>query len=357
MKRFTLVLIFAFVFALLTAAVGITSVNMEDHNGAVVRVVVSLTAKGDYKILANAGSLEFRLNNFISNSTARIATKDSNLVNAIEQDGALLRISVKHPYRYETTVVSYPTRVVIDIFKRTASKAERITIAEFYSEIGKLQSADKAYNDLHIDYRQDTQILYQWAVLLHKRGSSRASEKLFAIPTGAPYFKQAQKLMAILHSDNEPEPFIPDDIEADAEVPLEVMPAITESVATFIPPAAPVAKPKAPAPKQKPMYLMPILYIAGGLLVVVVLIFIFIFARKKKKPVYSEPITVVDSSTSLDTSWDTSLDNKTLCLMVSKLLSDGWSVREISKELKISVKEVERLVQICDSGVNEDQDT
>ncbi len=337
---------FVFALALLVASVGITSVNMEDYNGAVVRVVIGLTADGDYTISTGSGSLDFRLDNFISNSKARIATKDSNLVSAIEQDGEVLRVSIKQPFRYETTAFNYPRRIAVDIFKSNPTKAERLAIADFYSETGKLNSADKMYNALHIDYRQDAQILYNWAVLLYKRGSDRASEKLFLIPTESPYFPQAKILMAKLHGEEEPPPPPPTVTEEPQEVVPEAQAAIPESISTPPPVAKVAAPPCAPKTPCGIIGLVPMLLILGGLIAAAV--FIFILAFKLKPTVTNAPSPFEESNLSLDT--------KTMCRMVGKLLSDGWSMREISKELKISQKEVEQLVQMCHSGGYDDQD-
>ncbi|MDD2228279.1 MAG: hypothetical protein PHY48_02580 [Candidatus Cloacimonetes bacterium] len=346
MKRSTLMLMFLFAVTLLVASVGITSVNMEDYSGAVVRVVIGLSANGTYQISSNPGSLDFKLDNFISNSKARIATKDSNLVSAIEQDGDVLHITVKQAYRYETSSFTYPRRVAVDIFKNNPNREERLDIAAFYSDTGKLNSADKTYSDLHIDYRQDSEILYKWAVLLHKRGSSRASEKLFYIPTGAPYFEQAKKLMAVLHGEEEPLP-PPPPIAIEETDNVQTPPPVSAEPAKVPEVSALVQTKQAPAicPINW-LGVIPKLVLLGFLLAISVIIFVFAVTRKRKPE--PEPSPFIKSSTSLDT--------KTLCSMVSKLLSDGWSMREISKELKISLKEVEQLVQICHSGIHEDQD-
>lgn len=346
MKRTSLVLLFTLCALFLAASVGITSVNMEDYSGAVVRVVVGLTADSDYKIEAGTGTLVFSLNNFISNSKARINTKASTLVSSIEQDGERLLISVQHPYRYETTPFGYPRRVAIDIFKSAPTKAERLAIAEFYSEKGKLNSADRMYNALHIDYREDTQILYYWAALLAKRGSSRASEKLAMIPENSPYFKRAQVLMARLHGDEEPLP-PPPPIEEAEEV---------EAVADPLPMPIAAESAKVECVKPEPAKINPfsfrtpgfvnILLILGGLLFVAVLVFVFAIKMKPRQKPEPSPIDEVSVP----------LESKTLARMVSKLLADGWSMREIAKELRISQREVESLVQLCQSGDYDESD-
>lgn len=348
MKRNILLFLFIMSIALLCAAVGITSVNMEDHNSAVVRVVIGLSADGGYSINTGGNGLEFKLDNFISNSKARIATKDSNLVTAIEQDDAVLRISISKPFRYETTTFSYPRRIAIDIFKKNPTKEERLIIADFYTEMGKLNSADKTYSDLHIDYREDAQILYKWAVLLQKRGSARATEKLALIPTGSPYYKKAQMLMAKLHGDEEPLPPPPPAEPEPVSAPKDTIAAVS---IVPVSPAESIAAPIKVKTKSCPILglcgtwgIVPVLLVLGVMLALAV--FIFILAIKMKAPVKRDEIPMVESELVLDT--------KTMCKMVSKLLSDGWTMREIAKELKISLREVELLVQMCHSGGHED---
>jgi hypothetical protein len=51
---------------------------------------------------------------------------------------------------------------------------------------------------------------------------------------------------------------------------------------------------------------------------------------------------------------EAALDSKTMCRMVGKLTSDGWTRKEIARELKISQAEVEQYLHLCHRGGHDD---
>ena len=74
-----------------------------------------------------------------------------------------------------------------------------------------------------------------------------------------------------------------------------------------------------------------------------IIIFIFIHSGKKKpKPVVFAPPENRKEGEALDT--------ETLCRMVSRLLINGWTNKQIAKELKLPEEEVERLVKLSHQG-------
>ncbi|MDY0152906.1 MAG: hypothetical protein RBS43_11580, partial [Candidatus Cloacimonas sp.] len=197
------------------------------------------------------------------------------------------------------------------------------------------------YNALHIDYREDAEILYHWAELLAKRGSSRATEKLSMIPSRSSYYRSAQVLLAKLHGDEEPLPPPPIAVAEKMVEEDESMPV--DSIIQ-----APVQKQAdAPPPVKKSWGYFPLIAVEVLLLAMVLYLISIAIRRPKRKLVNAEDIVKPE---------DSGLDTKTLCRMVSKLLADGWTMREISKELKISQKEVENLVQLCHHGGHDETD-
>ncbi len=234
-------------------------------------------------------------------------------------------------------------RLAYDIFVTDPDKRQRLAIAGFYAEIGKLNSADRAYGELHTDYREDGEILYKWALLLQKRGSQRATDKLLLIPKASPFYAKGQALLATLHADEEPlpppEPIAPPAPESKIAPPLPQTADTLTRASEPMPQAVPASQP------QRSYGFLPLLIILAA----VVLFFIVIFSlfSHRKRPVSS--LSTAEFETS-----DTALDSKTICRMVSKLIADGWTTREIARELKVTQRDVERYLQLCHQGGHDD---
>lgn len=340
MKLFFCLFLLIAVLIPLSASVGYTYVNMENNGTGVTRVVVGLSEKAKPVVNRTAKGLELQLTDYDRQSNAMITFKPGGIVSGVEQNGGTITLAIGSAFRYET--LNLGNRVAVDVYIQNPNKSQRLQIADFYADKGKLASADKAYNDLHIDYREDTEILYHWAELLAKRGSARATDKLSMIPSGSPYYKQAQSLMAKLHGDEEPLPPPPPPTKEEAmATSAEIAPIPAMPADSIIRAPQPIT---AEQPESKTISLLRFLPLVGveALLLIVFLIVISIALKKKKKSPVSSP--------KLERSENPGLDTRTMCRMVSKLLSDGWTLREISKELKISQKEVESLVQLCHMG-------
>lgn len=349
-KKALCLLIFGCIYLLMGAAVGVSTVKMEDHEGAVCRVVIGFTEEAQYQISDSAGSLDIRVQDFDNGTKARIYTAQSTLVTDVQQRDELLQINIAKPFRYETMSFDYPRRLAIDIFLAQPSRGQRLVIADFYSEIGKLNSADKAYNALNLDYRNDPQVLYHWALLLAKRGSERLGDVVSRIPQSSAYYDRAHKLLARLHSDEEPLPPpprepapVPKVTKAVDSVAVAPVKPASDSIKTDV---APVALP-APAVKN-PFDYRPLLLI-GLIALLFVVLYIMLYA--KKHPHHN----LLDDEH--DESYEPDLDNPTLNRMVSKLLDDGWTNKEIARELKIGVAQVNHIIhkQHQRKGLDEDR--
>ncbi len=344
MKNTILVTIMLLTVALLNASLGWTFVNSESYGSAVVRIVIGLYGEGNPSVIKSPDGLSVKLSNYEPGNQPTINHNPGALVKSIEQSGAEVNISMARGFRFEQSNFNSPRRLVLDVFVSNPDKAQRLQIADFYSEKGKWNSADKTYNDLHLDYREDMQILYNWALLLHKRGSARATEKLSQISPESSYYQKAQNLLTKIHGDEEPLPPPP-------PLQIPVQPETTEDSTavkdTII--AAPIQAPiSVPATKVRVKFgFAPVLVFLAILLATAIIVFSF----RKKKP--STPRLAHHPKFN---SLDAPLDTKTMCRMVSKLLADGWTQREISRELKISQQDVESFVQLCHQGGHEDDE-
>jgi hypothetical protein len=344
MKNTILVTIMLLAVALLNASLGWTYVKSESYGSAVVRVVIGLYGEGDPSVSKTSESLSVKLNNYEPGNQPKIYHNPGALVESIVQSGAEVRISIARGFRFEQSSFNSPRRLVLDVFVSNPDKAQRLQIADFYSEKGKWNSADKIYNDLHIDYREDMQILYNWALLLHKRGSVRATDKLSQIPPESSYYQQAQNLLAKIHGDEEPLPPPPPLQTPVQPESTEDSTAVKDTIITA-PLPAPIS---VPATKIRvKLGFAPVLVLLSVLLAIAIIVFSF----RKTKPSAPRPVHHPNFNSS-----DAPLDTKTMCRMVSKLLADGWTQREISRELKISQRDVEGYVQLCHQGGHEDNE-
>jgi len=341
MKKLVLLLALLALSLLLGASANLESVNMENHGTAVTRVVLQLNGNSETEISRSGSNLEVLIKDYLPGK-ASVNFKAGGIVSDIEQKNNSLLISVAKPFRYEQLRLG--NRLAVDIFTAAPTKAERITIAEFYGATGKLNSADKMFNDLHIDYREDGGILYEWAQLLYRRGSARATEKLSLIPQNSAYFAKGQQLMAEIHGDEEPPPPPPVEspeplAKAETAMPDSIPEIAHQAVKSDVTPS--------PIPKRNGFAFpfVPFLIILAALLVVFILFFSLL--TRKKKPTPQKVVPQLQPS-------ETALDSKTMCRMVSKLTADGWTRREIARELKIPLKEVEQYLQLCHQGGHED---
>jgi len=337
-------LLFLLVLLLLTVwlfgSAAISFVNMEDHGGAVCRVVIGLDGNSEAEATQNGNRLEVLVKDWLP-GTAAIANSPSGLLSSVEQHGNSIFIIAKRAFRYEQ--LSLGNRLAYDIFVTDPDKRQRLAIAGFYAETGKLNSADRAYGELHTDYREDGEILYKWALLLQKRGSQRATDKLLLIPKASPFYAKGQALLATLHADEEPLP--PPEPVAPPAPQSRITPPMPQSADTLT--KAPEPMPQAvPASQPQRSYgFLPLLIILGAAILVIIVV--FSLSRHRKRPDRSLSTTEFETS-------DTALDSKTMCRIVSKLIADGWTTREIARELKVSQREVERYLQLCHQGGHDD---
>lgn len=344
MKKAIVMVVFGCLAMMLAATVGIATVKMEDHASAVSRVVISLNNEAKYFISETGAGLAIRFEDFDMGTKARIYAAKSDLVTGIEQNDEVLNVKIGKPFRYETMSFEYPRRLVLDVFVAEPNRAQRLVIGDFYSEMGKFNSADKVYSRLSSDYPKDAQVMYHWALLLAKRGSNRAMDVLAKIPENSSYYERGQKLLARLTGETVPQAVVPHQEEpAVPEVKSvpEPMAAQDSSNVPLAPGVEKEAKPSTVEPKVaakkaiSPFMLQIVLLIALMVLLAVVLYYLFTGKRQPRIDLLADdPIAIQEEEAS----------DRTMRKMVSKLLDDGWTHKEIARELKISTAKVERLL-------------
>lgn len=344
MTKPVIVMILSLAVLMLNAA---GSIRMEDYAGAVCRVAIELDDNEPYRLSETSNSLAIISPGFRGKDPAAIVAEHSELITAFEIYDEVLKLNIAKPFRYESMLLQHPRKLVLDIFTSSPDKAPRLAIGDFYSEMGKFNSADKIYGALHHDYPDDAQILYHWALLLAKRKSARALEILMKIPESSAYFVQGQKLMAHLTGENDLPAPPPDEVTLSPEaVKLRdmVLPAPDSTAST---PAPKISIPPEKI-KHPPSFQLPLFALLCLLALVTIIATLHSFKRKKPErfDLFNAEADIPDENEET---------NKTLIRMVDKLLDDGWTHQEIAREMKLSLAQVERLVMLSQrrSGVDE----
>jgi hypothetical protein len=350
MKYLTMMLILLCVSML--SAVSIQSIRAEDYNNAVCRMVLDMDEDVDFSIAKRDDGFFVSIPNFDGNVPEN--NLGATFLNRLEGAPGELKIVSSEDLGYHTMWLSDAQALVIDFFSQSQDKHDRLTIARFLADKGRLASADSAFHKLAIDYPNHYDILYYWGKLLIKRGSSRAAEKLAQIPMSSSYYSAAQSL--IKPEDHSPQS---DAMNAETTQTLELMPTPViedeqpeelaqpmDSIITVIP-AAEIYT-------EKPSLLSSAADLASRYFVLTIILFVailvilcmLIFGSFKRSPKLSKT-NIEESSLNLDT--------ETMCKMVNRLLADGWTNKEIARELKISLHETELIIRrLHYMGIHED---
>ena len=357
MKRLLMVLIVLASCAL--SAVSIQSISAEDYNGLVCRLVLRMDQDVDFTVNKQGNDFLIAIDDFDGQLPA--FSLDGTFLDQIELTGDGIKISSSARLRYLTMRLSDIKALVIDFIKFSQSKRERLLIANFLIEKGLLGSADKAYEEIARDYPDHYDVYYQWGDLLLQRGSSRAALKLAMIPESSSYYPAAQDLLHGVKSsaktDKTPEQqeqeiaIIRDDIElqAVAKTELEQDELSPQDSIVFFIPSDDIYVEKAgffsSMAKLASRYILLTIAVFVAILVLLAYLIFGSFKKPAKKPHQG----IEESSLGIDTD--------TLSKIVHRLLADGWTNKEIAKELKVSQHEIELMVRrLHYMGVSEDDE-
>ena len=341
MKR--LIMLIMVMASCMLSAVSIQSIRAEDYSGAACRLVITMDQDVGFTVKKQGNDFYLTINNF----DGQIPSHNLNgtFLDRLEPTAAGVKVSSRIQLRYLTMRLSDTRALVIDFLRYPRTKKEGLAIASFLSDMGRLSSADKEYQKLLKDYPDHYDILYAWGELLVRRGSARAAEKLAQIPKFSSYYPAAQDLLHSRESGSKPggrSEEIQEEWEQETALMQEdadqefIETPLQDSIIFIIPPEA---------IHVEKLNLLGFLaklanrYILLTIVVFVVLLVIvacLIFGRRKKSPKRPKP-DIEENSQGLDTD--------TLCKIVNRLLADGWTNKEISRELKISQHEVELIVR------------
>jgi hypothetical protein len=329
----------------LLAAVSITQIRAEDYNGVVCRLVIQLERDSDFIVERQSGGFFVGIERLEGSLPTH--SLEGTFLDRISMGNSGIMIHTGLDLDYQTMRLSDRNAIVLDFLSKAGGKNERLTIAKFYSDKGKLASADKEFHLLAIDYPNHYDILFHWGELLIKRGSQRAAEKLAMIPQSSPYYDAAQEL--ILPGGKKPQAedkSVPQE-EEDHYIPLmpeDIHEEEQDSIATALIPPIREALDPSDFQDKSPSFIGKAADWASEHIIITIIIFVALlitlcimifgnclFKHKPKKKEIQEASQI--------------LDTDTMCKMVNRLLADGWTNKEIARELKVSVHEIELIVR------------
>ncbi len=121
----------------------------------------------------------------------------------VRQSGSNSRLDItyKGPFYIETSTQENPPRINIDLFqyKRNYTLAEHLAQATFYEKTGNQAEAAKQYTKMLRAFPGNSEGNYQWGSYLLRAGQAEsAREKLVKVDASSKFFPQAQQAIARL---------------------------------------------------------------------------------------------------------------------------------------------------------------
>jgi len=335
-------------------ATSIHSIRAKDYYGSVVRFVLGMDQDTDFSVEKSSDGYYIGIPNFDGNIPEY--NLSGTFLDAIYGSPGGIVVKTTEDLNFFKMRLSDTNSLVVDFYKADNSKASRLALARFNTEKGRLVAADKAFSSLAVDYPNHYDVWYYWGELLIKRGSSRAADKLYKIPSSSSYYEKAQKLLdagfstplrdeAVPVEEEAPSMPIteaPDEPEADIHVksvddlldsPGGLKPKIEEHDGEIVYTIPPELLEDEAADNHFANSLANYwLYFVCAAILLVIIVIIIILERKRRKS--------KDFLSGIEESQNT-MDTNTLLKMVNRLLADGWTNKEIARELKINIREVE----------------
>lgn len=313
----------------LYALSSLTGIRAEDYQAVVCRLVLDLDTDAEFWVQQKADGLLIEIQNFDGKDAKRFIS--SSMIREIQILPQGIWVSTIPGLRYEKMRLPLTKQAVIDLFSHPSSQKGRLAIARFYSDRGKYASADEAFYALQRDFPDNDAILFHWGILLKRRGSSRANDKLQQVSPESEYYESAVDLLrGGKYLPPVPESSKPSTVDTLREAALRDSIYQVDSLIVAAPHSA------LQEPKPKIWDVLTDLacrhfFITLGIFVsVIVILSILIFGPKRKKAASPPELQI-------------GIEAQTLRPMVNRLLADGWTHKEIARELKISSSEVAQI--------------
>jgi hypothetical protein len=341
MKR--LIMMLLIISSSILFATSIRSIRAKEYYDSVCRLVLDMDRDTDFIVEKVADGFYIGMNQFDGNIPPH--NLQGTFLKSIESSQGGLKVKSPENLGFYTLRLSDSKALVVDFYKSDQSKASRLAIARFNSDKGRLVIADRDFSKLAVDYPNHYDVFYHWGILLLKRESNRAQEKLQLIPPSSSYYDSAQTLLKSgLHAPSRatetPEPSFteaPSPIaETTDETTLSSPEERADSTAYQLPLALLLEQGVAKKEAEKKAVPKTTIYILIAVLGFLIIGIVLLLLRKKSQQ-HGASSGIEESSITMDTA--------TLTRMVNRLLADGWTTKEIAREMKTNVTEVEQVIR------------
>lgn len=313
-------------------AASITGIRVKEYYGSVCRLVLDMDQDTEFIVETVDGGHYLGMRGF--DGKLPQTELGGTFLSSIEPYRSGLLVKSPEDLAFYSMRLSETKSIVVDFYKKDSSKASRLAIARFNSDKGRLVAADRDFSKLAVDYPNHYDVFYHWGILLLKRESSRAKETLMRIPPDSPYYESAQSLLSGTETQAVTEVPAIAETTSEEQDPIAVNPA--DSVVYHVPETIPesITTPKDPWLDSSLYRLLPHFIIAAACIFALAIL-ILVFRRKGEARDAHGTVEEVSSV----------MDTNTLTKIVNRLLADGWTNKEIARELRINVTEVEQIIR------------
>ncbi len=342
MKKIYIALLMILGFMSLYSLTSIKAIRAEDYQSTVCRLVLDLNQAANFSVKQHENMMEIELDGFDGKDAPR--SINSIFIQEIKVQPKGLTLKIRNISRFETMRLGETKQAVVDLFTEPNTLPGRLAVARFYSDRGKYASADTTFYALDRCYPDTDKILYHWGVLLKRRGSQRADDKLGQIKPESPYYEAAQNLI-------QGKKYIPDLIGEDhvLEEGTDSLALYTEGDSLGTLDSIIVATPSYQIPEVKLSFWEELVNIASRYCVLTILFFVSTLL------ILGFLIFGPQSYRKMNNKQKIGFEALAMKKMVQRLLADGWTYKEIARELKITVHEVSQIADITQSDDSTDQ--
>ena len=330
----------------ISCATSIINIRAQDYESVACRFVLDLTVDADFTVIPKANGFQIDIENFDGKDANRKI--NSSIIKEVRILPSGVLLNTIGNLRYEMMRYDDTKQAVIDFFIQAKTRSQHLAIANFYSDRGKYRQADELYAQLDRQYPQDDEILYHWGVMLKRSGrpqQTQSPKPAATEPDKTPQPRQSSQPEAELGRRYVPQlpPEEPSEtyfidlsgddsihldslFQSDSLVTLVQLPPVKLERISFLEVVSEIAS---------RYFLLTLLFFVSAL----VIIYILLFGGKKKKNSYKE---------------EPGFEIRALRRMVARLLADGWTHKEIARELKITSNEIAKIANLPQKSYAED---
>lgn len=331
----------------LLVGLSLQAVELQDINshayGDITRLVLSLSRSVRYTILYSPEKQSLKITMKQTRATGDIQEPIQGLSPVIQSskfsqigNSLVLELTGTQKLHYEHfTLRENGYKIVLDLYPAAMEETlqGQTKLAYFYAETENYVKSQKLFESLASEYPVDTVYNYYWGLsLLSQNNKEQAIEKFKAVKQGVPEF-----LMAQIELKNLGQPTL--------IVDAPKQPQHTKQGNWLNKQLSPLFTTESKLSFNLPTWLTTALalWIIIGLLLCILILAIFVVVLSVKVHNLKIQLCNIRNKNTVSILIDDDSKKK----MVSRLVQNGWSNREISKELHISVKEVEAIIELC----------